>query len=228
MNTTTMTASSPVTHINWPPIRNWEISPIPGGWSAMVTLHDLRQPITGRSPRATVEAIAALLRNNDKPVNVEEIKAHLNAQWAPRAGDRWLGGVVSGSRQMAQPAPAETLITPIEWGRPLWESFNWTISARSLSAWQMMHGIVETILQSEEIGCDICTGHWRDFKRSHPVDLVGTIEDAAVWTWAAHDAANKHTGKRTRPSYHAIAAKFCWPPLTQHELQETLTRITRS
>lgn len=72
---------------SWPPIQNWRVSPVRGGWAVQYE----GRTFAGRHPIDVFRAVCQWLDVNDRTYNPEEIKQMLEGVWKKRDPARWRG-----------------------------------------------------------------------------------------------------------------------------------------
>jgi hypothetical protein len=214
-----------------PSIRNWRSSPPQGGWDILYTPPEspTTRPIyaPGHGPQIVIDRIVDWRVNNNLPANEAQVFSFCNAEWCRRDPGRCL-----------QPPPppepaagaARRTLTPTDYGKACWTFLN-TFGVH-FSAF-LFAAAVEQIRklldpQNEHnngSGCLSCHGHFGEHLAAYPLTKVQSAEEAAVWTWMAHDTANVWAGKPHRPSFRTCAAMFGWPVLSDEQFQAIQTRL---
>lgn len=212
-----------------PSIRNWRTSPPGGGWALDYTV-----PETGTVVRAegqTHEEVLGVIRahrtNNGLPANDGEVFAWADEVWCRRDPARCL--------RREQPAPhpgVRRTLTPVDYGPACWGFLHAFGVSFDAVRWQHAVQQVVSLLNPRNphnngSGCSVCHAHFQEFVTAHPPERVQSAEQAAVWTWLAHDTANAHASKARRPSYDAAAWQHGWVRLGEGEF-DTIRRTLRA
>lgn len=196
-----------------PTIRNWQVSPPGGGWQL-----DYVVPETGTTVRAegqthteVLDAIRRHRTNNNLPANDAEVFAWANARWCQRDPDR-----CTQRHPAAAPHPGVRRgLTPVDYGRTCWGFLHTFGVEFHYDRWIAALQHVTALLNPRNphnngSGCATCHAHFAEFVSLHLPHRVQTAEQAAVWTWLAHDTANVHAAKGQRPDYDTAAWQHGW------------------
>ncbi len=204
-----------------PAIRNWRSSPPQGGWGINYTPPEspgTQFPASGNSYTEVLTKIHKWRKNNGWPNDSEGVFSFANQVWCQKDPGRC---TEQAPPQEIAGAGRRTL-TPADYGRVCWGFLATHGVYFNQTLWLMTISQIRALLDPNNpsnhgSGCPNCSAHFRTFTDAHPPEKVTNSDEAGVWCWTAHDAANLYSGKAHRPSYRQAAALHGWQPLTDEE-----------
>lgn len=218
-----------------PSIRNWRNAPPNGGWS--LVYHPPEHPeITidaqGHSYTKVLEVIRNWRVNNELPPDDNAVFQWANAQWCERDPKRCVESLPPQPESTAIAGLARRTLTPEDYGRACWTYLNtfgvYFDQAQFLSAIEHIKALLNPKNpHNNGSGCPTCHAHFFEFCQEYPPHHVTTAEEAAVWVWMAHDAANVNSGKAHRPKFRHCTAMFGWPILDPDQFDAIKARLHR-
>ncbi len=207
-----------------PTLQNWRHYPPPGGWSVVYQPHDRPQSAPfqaqGNSPQDVLDHIRRWRANNGLPMQDAAVFDYCNTIWCMRAPERCTHPTPPPADPPA--GAGRRTLTPVDYGPGCWLFLNtFGVSFNPVLFQQALHQVVSLLSphnpHNNGSGCVVCHSHFEQHLAAYPPTKVQSAEQAAVWVWLAHDAANVFAGKAHRPTFRSSAAKFGWPMLSQEE-----------
>lgn len=198
----------------------------PGRWVYLLTLPDGRERRIGPAKNLN-DLVVNVLKVARLEGAVEPSPAEIETQICERAGFHGCSVV----KEDSEPAPSEplnprTIPGPAEYGAAVWgwlhlqgTRFNRLVFERTVEH-------IKTILSDKDVGCLICSEHFNGFLYDYPYKQVKTADQCAVWSWLAHNTANRHKGVPTIP-YDQAAAQHGWRPLRAYEVDSIRSELRR-
>lgn len=191
-----------------PAIRGWQSQPPAGGWPfTYIAENGQKFPLKGFSAQQVVDNLNALLKLNQWYISDAHTWAIANGVWTSRDPERALPNAVT----VAQLPPREEFRPARESGhRPYWETkpenygralwsyghlFGCTFNKQAWSAWIEHVSLMLDPRRSPSTGCAKCHAEWQGILHDSPPDAVNNEQDAAAWTFLAHNRVNAKIGK---------------------------------
>lgn len=191
-----------------PAIRGWQSQPPAGGWP--FTYHaenGQRFPLKGFSAQQVVDNLNSILKLNSWFISDSHTWAIANGVWTTKDPERSIAGAVTieqlPAREEFKPAPATGHrpywdTKPDIYGRNLWMWIHTFGCMFDKDEWMMTIRHISHMLDphhSPSTGCAKCHSEWQSILRETPSDMVNNEQDAAAWTFAAHNRVNAKIGK---------------------------------
>ena len=179
-----------------PPRSGWALLTLPVGDDIVKSAWNVARKEASGSVDALYQARIFLKHNGITGVD-KDLEEHAVDQWC--RPDPW--------RCRGYDPDAVPAAPVLPWARAMWEDCN----NRMAFPEDPVQTLKELVLNltakiNGPDGCPRCAGHWKEYLKTHPLDVHG-IDESRHWLWAAHNYTRE--GKEPVP-FEEIAQKFKW------------------
>ena len=190
--------------MNYPLLRQWQLSPPPGGWGVSIQIKGQTFEFLDGTPEQVVQKVFDIASRNQVMTSIDEAWEYCNNLWCAKDPGRCLKpGAPSSEPRTPRKlrSSVHMLTTPEQYGQSIWRWLN-TYGMRGMfekQSWMASIVRVTKMLDprlNPATGCSKCSAEWRRLIRERPPADVSTSQQAAEWVFWAHNQVNKKIGKK--------------------------------
>lgn len=108
---------------------------------------------------------------------------------------------------------AKRAIKPADYGSNLWGAMHMQGAFFQKEIFLTLVEYSHKAVSNAKIGCPKCASHFHRWRTRYPETKVANAEQAAVWTWAAHNNATRNRGTGEEMSFNDAAWLYGWTPV---------------